>query len=194
MDFQTPPKTTYTNIAAKEYFDGVCPTCQSKALKPRSSYTRTIVDLGSPREKRYVRIGVKYFICKDCGTQFSPKHPDYPPKLEYTPSIILYALERYYQGNVTAPQIADVLKNCHHVDVPPDTIYTWIKLHSEAYLNSIKKDKSLDEAELIKAVTIDGTFTSTGRDIIGKKKPVVSLSVTREKNGTYLLTLSEKRP
>lgn len=194
MDFKTAIKTTYTDISYKDYFDGVCPTCQSTALTIRSSYTRTIPDLGGPREKRYVRIEVKYFICKDCGARFSPKHPEYPPKLEYTPNIILYALERYYQDNVSAPQIADVLNNSHQVDVPPDTVHTWIKLHSKAYLNSIEKDKSLDEAELIKAVTIDGTYTSTGRDIIGKKKPVVSLSVTREKNGTYLLTLSEKRP
>lgn len=194
MDFKTPIKTTYTDISYKDYFDGECPTCNSTALTIRSSYTRTIPDLGGPREKRYVRIEVKYFICKDCGAQFSPKHPEYPPKLEYTPNIILYALERYYHDNVTAPQIADVLNNSHQVDVPPDTVHTWIKLHSEAYLNSIEKDKSLDEAELIKAVTIDGTYTSTGRDIIGKKKPVVSLSVTKDHDGTYLLTLSEKRP
>lgn len=193
MNFKTNIKTSYTDIPVEEYFDGVCPKCKSKDLTIRSSYKRVIPDLGCPREKRFIRIKINYFVCKECGTIFSPKHPEYPPKVEYTPNIILYALERYYKDNVSVPHIVNVLKNSHQVDVPEDTIYTWIKLHSEAYLNSTERDESLEDAELIKAVTIDGTFTSTGKDVIGKKKPVVLLSVTREKNGTYLLTLSEKR-
>jgi len=84
-----------------------------------------------------------------------------------------------------------VLKNSHEVDVPMDMVNSWIKLHSNAYLKTINQKKSLEHPESIKTVTLNGTFTSTGRDVIGKKKPVVSLSLTKQKSGTYLLTLSE---
>ncbi len=186
-------KASYHDIPVEEYFDGACPECRSLVLKIRSSYKRVIPDLGAPREKRFLSIKINYFECEKCGHSFSPKHPDFPSKLEYTPSIILYVLERYYRDNISGNKIACVLKNSHNVDVPVDTVNTWIKIHSKAYLISIEKEKTLLSPELIKAITIDGTFTSTGRDVIGKKKPVVSLSVTKEKNGTYLLTLSELR-
>ena len=74
-----------------------------------------------------------------------------------------------------------------------DTVNTWIKLHSDAYLKASNRKKTLEHPESIKTITLDGTFTSTGRDVIGKKKPVVSLSLTKQRNGTYLLTLSEMR-
>ncbi|GAH27438.1 unnamed protein product, partial [marine sediment metagenome] len=56
-----------------------------------------------------------------------------------------------------------------------------------------QQPKTIINPELIKTITIDGTFISTGKDVIGKKKPVVSLSVSKAKNGTYLLTLSEMK-
>jgi len=193
MNFKTVVKTTHFDIPAEEYFNGACPECGSKSLKIRSSYKRVIPDLGAPRKKRYVRIKINYFECENCANPFSPKHPDYPSKLEYSPSIIHYALERYYRDNISAKKIAHVLKNSHEVEVPIDTINTWIKQYSKEYLKSMESEKTLDHPESIKTVTIDGTFTSTGRDVIGKKKPVVLLSVTKQKNGTYLLTLSEMR-
>jgi len=193
MNFKTVVKTTYSDIPVEEYFDGKCPECGSRSIKIRSSYKRLIPDLGAPRKKCYVQIKINYFKCETCGNSFSPKHPDYPSKLEYTPSIIHYALERYYRDNISGKKIADILKNSHEVEVPLDTVNSWIKRYSTEYLKSINREKKLDHPELIKTATIDGTFTSTGRDVIGKKKPVVSLSLTKQKNGTYLLTLSEMR-
>ena len=193
MNFKKVVKTTYFDIPVEDYFNGACPKCGSKLLKIRSSYKRAISDLGAPREKRFVRIKINYFECEKCGQSFSPKHPDYPPKLEYTPSIITYVLDSYYQFNSSGNEIALELKKKHKVDIPPDTIYSWIKCYSKEYLKSIHKEKTIINPELIKTITIDGTFTSTGKDVIGKKKPVVSLSVSKAKNGTYLLTLSEMK-
>ena len=86
-----------------------------------------------------------------------------------------------------------MLKNSHEVEVPVDTVNSWIKRYSKDYLKSVNREKTLEHPESIKTVTIDGTYTSTGRNVIGKKKPVVSLSLTKQKNGTYLLTLSEMK-
>lgn len=194
MNFTTVVRTTYSDIPVEEYFNGACPKCGSEAIKIRSSYKRVIPDIGAPREKRFIRIKINYFECETCGSSFSPKHPDYPSKLEYSPSIIFYALERYYRDNVSAKKIAYVLKNSHEVEVPIDTINTWIKRYSKDYLKSIENEKIINHPEAIKTVSIDGTFISTGKDVIGKKKPVVLLSVTKQKNGTYSLTLSEMKP
>ena len=193
MNFKTVVNTFYRDIPVKEYFDGMCPECRSIALRIRSSYKRVLPDMGAPREKRFLRIKINYFECEGCGHSFSPKHPKYPSKLEYSSSIILYALERYHRDNISGKKIADVLKNSHEVDVPMDTVNSWIKRYSTEYLNAINRKKTLKHPESIKTVTLDGTFTSTGRDVIGKKKPVVSLSLTKQKSGTYLLTLSEMR-
>lgn len=193
MNFKTVFKTSYSDIPVEEYFNGTCTKCGSLLLKIRSSYKRVISDLGAPREKRFIRIKINYFECEKCGHSFSPKHPDFPSKLEYTPSIILYVLERYYRDNISGKKIAHVLKNSHNVEVPVDTVNSWIKIYSKEYLNSIEGEKTVENPESIKTVTIDGTYISAGRDVIGKKKPVVSLSVTKAKNGTYLLTLSEMR-
>lgn len=191
MNFRTVVETSYRDIPVEEYFDGACPECHSLLLRIRSSYKRTIPDIGAPLEKRFIRIKINYFECETCGHPFSPKHPKYPPKLEYSSSIIRYALERYHRDNISGKKIADVLKNSHKVDVPMDTVNSWIKLYSKDYLRTISKDKILKHPESIKTVTLDGTFTSTGSDVIGKKKPVVSLSLTKQRNGIYLLTLSQ---
>jgi len=193
MDFKTAVKTTHVDILVEDYFKGNCPKCGSTLLKVRSSYKRVFPDLGAPREQRFIRIKINYYECDTCGCSFSPKHPEYPSKLEYSPSIILYALERYYRDNVSANMIADVLKKSHNVDVSADTIHTWIKQYSSQYLKSIESEKTIKNPESIKTVSIDGTYISAGKDVIGKKKPVVLLSVHKEKSGTYLITWSERK-
>ena len=193
MDFKMALRTTYLDVPIGDYFNGACPKCRSKILKTRSSYNRVIADLGAPREKRFIRINVKYYKCESCNQNFSPKHPEYPSKLKYSPSIIFYSLDRYYRDNISAKKIAHVLKNSHNVEVPVDTVNTWIKQHSKEYLKSIEREKILENPESIKSVSIDGTFISAGKDVIGKKKPAVLLSITRGKNRTYSLTLSEMK-
>ena len=75
----------------------------------------------------------------------------------------------------------------HDVSVSEATVYSWLKRHSPEFLKS-KLDKERDGLPgTIKAITVDGTFVTTGKDIIGKKKHVDSLSVTKLASGEYLL-------
>ena len=194
MDFTNTNTTSHENIRIEDYFDGYCRECRSTKLTIRSSYKRTVKDLGTPREKRFVCIKINYYECKECGASFSPKHPAYPPKLEYTPAVIHYAMDRYYEGNQSAKKIAHVLKRSHHVEINKDTIATWVKRYTDEYLEAIQEEEGFEDADQIKAVTIDGTYTSTGKDVLGKKKSAASSSGTKEKDGIYLLILSERSP
>ncbi len=193
MEFPTEIKTTQGDIPIEAYFKGPCEKCGGPQLKKRSSYWRTLADLGTPRERRVIRLQVTYFECS-CGHYFSPKHPDYPPKLEYTPAVITYALESYFRFNCSAPSICKDLNQKLNVEVPLDTITTWIKAHGEKFLASLQKEKPITHPEEVKTVSLDGTFTSVGRELIGKKSSVVLLSLTSLKNGTFSLTLSEMKP
>ena len=193
MDFNKTVKTSNFDILVESYFDGKCSECGSKSLKIRSSYKRTLQDLGAPREKRMVHLKVNYYECETCGNKFSPKHPEYPGGYIYTSSVITYALDSYYQFNASVPQIALELKKRHHVDIPKDTIYMWIKKLSNEYLPSITHEKILNNPEEIKTITIDGTHVSVGRDVVGKKKRSGLLWVTKQEDGTYLLMWSKKK-
>ena len=147
MNFETVIKTTYLDIPVEDYFDGVCSKCGSELLKIHSNYKRVIPDLGAPREKCFIHIKINYFECESCGRSFSLKHPDYPPKSEYSPLIIIYALERYYRDNISGKKIANVLKNSHNVDISIDTVNSWIKRYSKKYLASIESEKTLKNPE-----------------------------------------------
>lgn len=193
VNFTNQIRTNYADISIEDYFDGCCPSCKSRDLKIRSSRKRIIPDLGTPIESRFNRIEIKTFECKACKCTFTPKHPDYPPKLEYSPSIIRYSLDRFYKNNSTGNEISADLKKLHNVDIPVDTIHSWIKIYSEDYLNSVIQSKPKEDPLPIKTITIDGTFTSVGKDVVGKKPRAAFLSVSREKNGTYLIILSKKK-
>jgi hypothetical protein len=118
----------------------------------------------------------------------------------------MYAMVRYYHENASANTIQKGLKMLHNVDVPVDTIYTWIKRLSDDYAKTMrpKGDAPLaSNAEVpvmqepkqedgVKTIAVDGTFVTTGVDVIGKKKPVVLLSLTRRPDGTLLPT--SKKP
>lgn len=193
MKFPANVRTTYFDISIEGYFNGVCPGCNSNNLKIRSSRKRTVPDLGSPIEKRIARIKMATFECNQCGKKFSPKHPDYPSKFEYSLAIIKYALDCYYNYNFSGPAIAHTLKDLHQVDIPIDTIHSWIKFHSDDYFKAMNRKSPQADPKTIKSIAIDGTFITGGKDVIGKKKPVDLLSLIRAKNGTYLLTWSRKK-
>ena len=193
MKFPSAVRITYLDVAISDYFEGACPSCHSTNLKIRSSRTRTVPELGSPIEKRIARIKVATFHCKSCGSQFTPEHPDYPPKFEYSLAILQYALDCYYQYNLSGTTIARVLHDLHQVEVPVDTVNSWIKLLSAEYFKAKPAKTPPPDSDPPKTITVDGTFTSVGKDVIGKKKHVDLLSVTRTKSGTYLLTWSRKK-
>ena len=116
-------------------------------------------------------------------------------------------MARYYHENASANTIQKSLKMLHNVEVPVDTIYTWIKRLSDDYAKTmLPKDETplagdtkaivmqeQKQDESVKTIAVDGTFVTTGVDVIGKKKPVVLLSLTRRPDGTLLPTSKKPR-
>ncbi len=186
MKFDSEIKKTERNIKIKDYFSMKCPFCDSKNIKIRSSRIRKIQDLGSPFEKVTINLKVAYITCSDCKAKFKPEHPSFPPKLEYSKAIVDYALMRYHYENTSGNQISQSLRRVHNVDVPEATVYTWLKEYSPEFLKVRIENKKLDVSQ-IKTITVDGTYVSAGKDIIGKKKDVESLSVTKLDDGRFLL-------
>jgi transposase-like protein len=200
MEFITEPKVTHQDVPPSAHFDGRCLQCTSTDTKIRSSYKRDVVDLGTPIEQRIAQVTMATIECNACGCTFTPVPREYPLKYEYSLAVITYALARYYHENASANSIQKSLKLLHNVDVPVDTIYTWIKRLSNDYAKTmlVKEDtlasgntgaavtEGTKQESDVKTIAIDGTFVTTGVDVVGKKKPVVLLSLTRRKDGTLL--------
>ncbi len=186
MDFDLKIRTTIRDIPPEAYFDGKCPFCGSFHLIIRSSYIRKIPDLGSPLEKIIVHLKVCLFFCQNCQATFTPEHPLFPPKLEYSRAIIDLSLSRYHYRNDSGERIASDLMEFHQVPVPAATVYSWLKTYSPDFLKA-KIDQQPEDLSHIKTITVDGTFVNTGSAVIGKKKDVESLSVTKLEDGRYLL-------
>ena len=187
MKFDKPVKQVFKDISYEDFFDKKCPFCGSKDLIIRTSRVRELPDLGSTVEKVIVRLAVTTFHCKGCGETFTPEHPLYPPKFEYSFAIIEYSLTRYHYHNASGNIIARDLALLHNVSISEATVYSWLKKHSPEFLKGKLDSNRTDMPGTIKAITVDGTFVATGRDIIGKKKHVESLSVTKLASGEYLL-------
>ena len=170
IDFSDEITIVEKNIPLEEFFDWLCPFCFSKKIIRKNTSQRTILDLGTPLEKVLVYVPAINFLCNDCGYAFSPTHPNYPPKYEYSLAIIKYVLLRFNTRNDSGNIIADDLRVLHNVEVPTGTVYTWIELYSKEFMKTriqINLDNLMTNC---KAITIDGTFASIGRNIIGKKE------------------------
>jgi len=187
MDFSLPVHTTYKDIRSDDYFSGQCPLCGSTRLTIRTSRIRELLDLGSTSEKVIVRLDVVTFRCKKCTGQFTPEHPLYPPKYEYSRAIIEYALTRFHYHNASGKVIARDLTVLHNVPVSEATVYSWLKRHSPAFLKVKLANQPAQVPKHIKAITIDGSYVDLGKEIIGKKKHAESFSVTKLEDGRYLL-------
>ena len=200
MDFITTVKEIYNAVPVTAHFDGRCLQCKSTDTKIRSSYTREVTDLGTPFEQRIAVVTMATIECNACGCTFTPVPREYPLKCEYSLAVITWAMARYYHENASANVIQQGLKMLHNVAVPVDTIYTWIKRLSADYAKTMVTPASTtslgtpttsdaippERGSTVKTIAIDGTFVTTGVDVVGKKKPVVLLSLTRRKNGTLL--------
>src|SRR5271157_5348064 len=206
MDFITDVKVVHIAVPVTAHFDGHCLQCNSTDVKIRSSYTREVTELGTPFEGRIAVVVMATIECNSCGCTFTPVPREYPLKYEYSLAVITWAMARYYHENASANVIQQGLKMLHNVDVPVDTIYTWIKRLSADYAKTMEPKPStpgpepspstgttqLEGQEEVKTIAVDGTFVTTGVDLVGKKEPVVFLSLTRRANGTLLPT-SKKR-
>ena len=208
MDFITVTKITHYAVPVTAHFDGRCLQCKSTDTKIRSSYTHEVSDLGTPFEQRIADVVMATIECNSCGCTFTPVSREYPLKYEYSLAVITWAMSRYYHENASANVIQQGLKMLHNVEVPVDTIYTWIKRLSMDYAKTMESppdmaDKSSSPASDttspenqwdVKTIAVDGTFVTTGVDVVGKKKPVVFLSLTRRANGTLLPTSKKRKP
>jgi len=205
--FDIPVKVVRQDVPVSAHFHGHCLQCNSTDVKIRSSYTREVTDLGTPIEQRIARVTMATIECNACGCTFTPVPREYPLKYEYSLAVIMWAMARYYHENASANTIQKGLKMLHNVDVPVDTIYTWIKRLSNDYAKTMlpKEDAPLTsktepptkqepkQEGSVKTIAVDGTFVTTGVDVIGKKKPVVLLSLTRRPDGTLLPTSKKPR-
>jgi len=120
--------------------------------------------------------------------EFTPEHPLYPKNHPYSKDIIEQSLNYAHKFNMSAEKIAAGLVLNNSVDISPKTVQSWINNYSKDYFQAIfaeNPEKSLNE---LKAITIDGTWFTTGKNVIGKKKNVQFSSVTKLADGTYLLT------
>jgi len=186
MDFSLKIRSTIRDIPLETYFDGKCPFCGNLHVIIRSSYIRKLPELGNPLEQINIQLKVCLIYCKNCQATFTPEHPFYPPKLEYSRTIVDYALQRYHYNNDSGERISEDLLKLHQVIVPPATIYSWLKEYSPEFLKA-KIDQYPQDLSHIKTITVDGTYVHTGTATIGKKKDVESLSVTKLNDGRYLL-------
>lgn len=200
MKFITIIAEKHHPVPVSAHFNGLCLQCLSPDTKIRSSYVREVVDLGTPFEQRIADVTMATIECNACGCTFTPVPQEYPLKYEYSLAVITWAMARYYHENASANTIQQSLKLLHNVKVPVDTIYTWIKRLSADFAKTMEPpapttnpttsttpDATPSEKESeVKTIAIDGTFVTTGVDVVGKKKPVVFLSLTRRKDGTLL--------
>jgi len=187
MDFSVETIKTEKEVDFSEIFNGHCPFCNSKDVKKRSCHNRNVQELGTPFEKVVVFLTIRTYECQLCKSQFTPEHPLYPPKYEVTKAVLKYALTRYNYNNSSGNEIARDLALLHNVEVSEQTVYKWLKdLSHDLVKARLNKDKN-DLPQNVQAISVDGTYTNIAKDIIGKKKGVESLSVTKLDDGRFLL-------
>jgi DNA polymerase III gamma/tau subunit len=119
---------------------------------------------------------------------FTPEHPYYPPYLHYSVDVVQYALDQAHHWTRSAENIADQLLTDHNVEVDPKTIQDWINTYSEQFFQTYFLKNPKTAVQDFRAITLDGTHFTSGKDLIGKKKVADSLSVTKLADEVYLVT------
>jgi hypothetical protein len=190
VDFFQPVREVTISEKFSSYYNGVCPFCGSKNYTIEDVRHRYLQDMGGPTRKVTVDLEVKTIRCLEptCGMVFTPEHPYYPPFLHYSIDVVQFALMQAHNFTRSAEDIADQLLTNHNVTVDPKTIQSWINTYSEQYFQTYFIAKPETALQDFKALTIDGTYFTSGKDVIGKKKAVESLSVTKLADGVFLVT------
>jgi hypothetical protein len=190
MDFQRKTSTTVLKVCFSDYYSGECLFCGGKLYKIVDSWLKKVAQLGGPAWKVNVEIEMKTILClnPECEMKFTPEHPNYPKGFHYSLDVIEKALNQAHHFTRSAQDIAFLLKEDHNVEVSSKAVQGWINAFSEEFFQayfSKHPDTAVDD---FRAITIDGTWFSQGKALIGKKKAVQSLSVTKLQGGHYLLT------
>jgi len=183
---------TIRDIIVKElfltYFSGICPFCESKNYIILDTRHRILPDMGGPTRRIKVDLEVKTVQCANCKRIFTPEHPYYPPFLHYTLDVVQFALDAAHKWTLSAEKIAHLLETEHQVMVDPKTIQEWINSYSEQYFQTYFLTQPKTAVQEFKSITVDGVYFTAGKDVIGKKKNVESLSVTKLAGDVYLVT------
>lgn len=187
MDFSKEIEIRFKNIDPLEKFENKCVFCGSPNIIIRSSRTRKVPDMGTTFEEVIAIIKEPRLKCQACNGEFNIHHPFYPPKYEYSQAIIEFALTQFHYFNTSGKKISKILKKLAQVDVSEDTIYTWLHKLSPEFLKAKLDESPKKTMKEVKSISIDGSHISMGKAAIGKKKLVDLLSVTKLKNGDYLL-------
>lgn len=190
MDFNRTSKTIVIPEKFIDYYSGMCPFCGCKNYKIIDTWKHSVSELGGPKRKIMVDIESKRIKCLNskCGIEFTPEHPNYPKGFEFSLDVIEQSLNKAHQFNISAEQIAFDLEINNSVTVHPKTIQSWINLYSEEYFTAYFKRDPEQAKKAFKSITIDGTYFTAGKKIIGKKKDVQLSSVIRLPDGSFLLT------
>lgn len=188
MDFNNHVKKEVVKISADKYAPEACPFCGSEKISKRSSRKRRIPEIGNLNTEVIVELEVVLFKCEDCGMVYTPEHPDYPKKFEYSKRIIQTTLSMHFRKNLSGNKIADFLAEYCRVLIPPKTIYSWINNLTEDFMKSEFKTEPERALDAYKALTIDGTHFNLGKKLLGKKKDVQLSSIVKLSKEIYLLT------
>ena len=190
MDFSNHSETIEKHVRFQDYFRNGCPFCGSKNYKVVDSWTRKIQDLGEPDRKVIAIVEMKTLLClnPECNAKYTPENVHYPKSHQYSRAIIKQSLNFAHKFSFSADKIALSLHMNNSVQVNPKTIQSWVNHYSEDYFQAIFAENPEKSLQDLKAITIDGTWFTTGKNVLGKKKNVQFSSVTKLADGTYLLT------
>jgi predicted RNA-binding Zn-ribbon protein involved in translation (DUF1610 family) len=188
MDFSKSVRKEIRKISADQYAPNACPFCGSEEIAIRTSYKRTIPELGNLDTELIVELQVATYKCKKCGVSYTPEHLDYPKGHEYSRRIIQTALSLHFKKNVSGNMVSAQLSEYYRVQIPPKTIYSWINAFAEEFLKSEFKNEPERALEAYKSLAIDGTEFSLGNTPVGKKKDAQLSSAVKLSKGIYLLT------
>lgn len=172
----------------ESYSKGDCPFCGCKIYTILETRHRDLQDMGGPTREVHVDLEVKTLKCTACQMVYTPEHPYYPPYFQVSIDVVQFALTQAHRFQRSAEQIAEQLLVNHNVSISAKTIQGWINTYSEQYFQTYFQKKPKVAVQDFKAITLDGTYFNSGKDIIGKKKAVESLSVTKLKDNVYLVT------
>ncbi|MHA1168037.1 MAG: hypothetical protein ACTSP4_03185 [Candidatus Hodarchaeales archaeon] len=136
MKFDKPIRYVFKDIDHKDFFTGKYPFCSSTDLVVRTSLVCELPDLGFFVKKVTVRLRITTFRYKECNKTFTPEHPLYPPRFEFSHDIIEYSLSHYHYHNVFGNVIARDLVLLHNISVLEATVYSWLKQHSSDFLKA----------------------------------------------------------
>ena len=147
-------------ISDADYPPNQCPKCNSQEFTRGSYYFRDLQELGEPGVARRIRYESVIWICKNCKTSFSIKHPDIPYRSSYMPSVITYTTTRILQKGDPARRVTNDLKELHNVDISLGTVLSWVNKDGNRKEIPVEFTEESPLSDFSGVLGVDGTFKS----------------------------------